>query len=367
MKVKAFILIFVLLILFSCSSVFSFISLYYKFNIGVLIFAATCLMASFVFLYLDILIAGDKYRKSYYISCNHIYYLNDTNLFSNIRLLKKCKVIRHKNYLRNKLKDIFYKEYLNLDYNIKFKVYELKDDFQLIVIYNSFFRKTGIYFDYSDNLKNSELLTLKIGISEFNEHNYLEKYTSDNQKSIICIYKNNNIYLIQEYHYCIYYSESIKTVFKNMLPHWMHNRDEYFITADTLDEAKEKAIYNMNYVNNSFSYTGQKMKYFVLPKNLTGTCYHEFQTGKYKNLHFDKTSIYLPERIMDEYKFGEFLSRVVPKYNYFGPSIVTKDVWEKILTESEKEDDTIQEIIEEMRVWGNNSIDLYGCFTILGV
>lgn len=70
---------------------------------------------------------------------------------------------------------------------------------------------------------------------------------------------------------------------------------------------------------------------------------------------------------MEETKLDEFLLNYIPIYDYFGPSIVTKEIWNKLLEESKKESRIIQDLIIELTTWVEQCFLQYDCFTILGI
>jgi hypothetical protein len=167
-------------------------------------------------------------------------------------------------------------------------------------------------------------LLIKTGIPEFEVDNGIAKYVSDNKKHMIAISLINNDYVSREYVCGIEYSYSIKNVFTRMIPHWYTNRDQVSWIFDSLEEAKEKAVESLKYINKSFTLNGVKMNYFVLPNERKGTAYHEFQTGNKSNLFWDQPSLLLSEDMMEETKLGEFFTKIIPNYNYYGAKLYKK-------------------------------------------
>lgn len=129
----------------------------------------------------------------------------------------------------------------------------------------------------------------------------------------------------------------------------------------------KKKRMNIDKVTNSKIMNEIKVKCFIFEKDRVGTAYHEFQMGNKKNLFWDKDSILLKEELMEETKPGNFFNKYIPNYNYFGPSIVTKDTWCKLLAESKNESWIIENLIIELTPWVKNCFLEYDCFTILGI
>lgn len=237
--------------------------------------------------------------------------------------------------------------------------------------------KKGQYMDIGDIIRfgnyewkvldiqgNKALIITKEIIDQMPYHNKHEAVTWET--SSLRDYLNND-YVSREYICGIEYSYSIKNVFTRMIPHWYTNRDQLSWVFDSLEEAKEKAVKSLSYINKSFTLNGVKMSYFVLPNERKGTAYHEFQTGNKSNLFWNQTSLLLSEDMMEETKLGEFFAKIIPNYNYYGETIINKELWSKILQEVESETNVVIDIIIEMKSWADNSINLYGCFTIKGI
>ena len=123
-----------------------------------------------------------------------------------------------------------------------------------------------------------------------------------------------------------------------------------------------------NIKNYEFDYLdGSVGHYFIWAKYRMGTFYHEFQFGNYPDIYWDDKSILLSDDVMEKSKIYELFERIIPNYDYYGNSLVTKEIWELIKIESRKESNVIQEIIDELSPWAERSISSHGCFTIKGI
>ncbi|TRX99648.1 hypothetical protein [Acholeplasma laidlawii] len=364
MKVKKFLISFSFTILFGVLSIGSLI-LYIFGKSNYDLFQTIITGISSIF-FMVLTIKGNYY-DSYYIAYNQKYFLNDINIFEDSITIKEKKIIRYKKFLKDKVTKSTYSLVYNKTLDLHFIVYELKNNFQLITIKNTGFTHTGLYFDETDRLLNTDVLIEKIGIKQLEGVNYIKKYTSNDEKSILFIHKDDNSFRVTEYTYSINFALKILDVYKEMLPHWYKEYNQAYFNFDNYHEAEIFAVRRLNSINEEYTLNGKPLQYFVLPRQKIGTEYHEFQTGDKKDVYWDKTSILLHEDIMEKHKMGEFFSRVIPNYDYFGKSLVNETTWNTILNQVIYENEMVKVIIDELRLWAEESIYESGCFTILGI
>lgn len=320
-------------------------------------------------------------RYNYRVSYNHTYYINGKNLFENAELIREKKIFRTNKALKGKLKENTVKTYKNADMNLRFKAYELKDDFQVIALDNKDLQKNGNRINFADVETNTDLLIEKIGIADFNGEYRInnpyyndkikgdygeERHYTENKKTLITINKADGIYFTRQYEYAVEYYSALKTVFENSLPHWIMNRDGFCFSFETIGEARKKVVAEINRLN-ALTPEKRNFRYFITEKQRNGTFYHEFQTGDRKKVFWDKTSLLLSDAVMDESRFGAFLDKNIPDYDYYGSTKINKEAWIKLVKESENESETIRDIMTELTPWAKRSIAMYGCFTIIGI
>lgn len=329
-----------------------------------------------------IVMSGYNFKRyNYRVSCNHTYYLEGKNLFENAELIREKKIRFVNKALKGKLKENTVKTYKNADLNLRFKAYELKDDFQVIALDNKDFQKNGNRITFADTETNTDLLIEKIGIADFNGEYRInnpyynekikgdygeERHYTENKKTLITINKADGIYFTRQYEYSVEYYSALKTVFENTLPHWIINPDGFCFSFKTVGEARKKVVAKINRLN-ALTPEKRSFRYFITEKQRNGTFYHEFQTGDRKKVFWDKTSLLLSDAVMDESRFGAFLDKNIPDYDYYGSTKVNKETWIKLVKESENESETIRDIIAELTPWAKRSIAMYGCFTIIGI
>src|SRR5690554_640268 len=364
MKVKKFLIAFSFTIIFAVLSILSLISYIFSHSFYDLFSAIMTAVVSIFFMVLTII---DNYYNSYYIAYNQKYFLNGANIFEDSIIIKEKRIIRYKKFLKDKITKSTYRLVYNKTLDLHFIVYELKSNFQLITIKNSSFRHSGLYFDEKDRLLNTDVLIEKVGITPLKDVTHIKKYTSNNDKSILLIHKEENSFIVTEYTYSINFTLKIRDVYKEMLPHWYKEYNQAYFYFDNYHEAEIFAVRRLNAINEVYTLNGKPLQYFVLPRQKLGTAYHEFQTGDKKDVYWDKTSILLHEDIMEKHKIGEFFARVIPNYAYFGKSLVDETTWNTILNQVVYENEMVKVIIDELRLWAEESIYEFGCFTILGI
>ncbi len=113
------------------------------------------------------------------------------------------------------------------------------------------------------------------------------------------------------------------------------------------------------------------MKYFVFVDNVNNSWHYEWQKGKWDEKSFwKKDSIYLDDNVMWQNDgFEESLIKACPKFDPFGETEITEEIWNEIGKLVYKRDDISIEIYEEANKWLKDEevFKKYGCFTILGI
>ena len=90
------------------------------------------------------------------------------------------------------------------------------------------------------------------------------------------------------------------------------------------------------------------MKYFCTVSEQKGTCYHEWQRGRWdEETHWKEDSLLLHDDILVELNIGEFLAKMIPDYTDYGEFEVDVCQWEQIYNEANLIGGEIKEVIEE--------------------
>ena len=111
------------------------------------------------------------------------------------------------------------------------------------------------------------------------------------------------------------------------------------------------------------------MKYFLIEeerKKTGGTCYFEFQKGKFRNKFWQKNSLCLHADTFDALVLYQLFSDVIDKFCYYSENEVNKEQWKKIILKS-KENEQWKNVIEELTPWVEECFAEYNCFTICGI
>ena len=110
------------------------------------------------------------------------------------------------------------------------------------------------------------------------------------------------------------------------------------------------------------------MKYFRTNSELNGTCYHEFQKGKWDGVTFWKNdSLYLYDDILYDLKIVELLLSVIPAYDEFGETEINELQWNEICNTAASIGSELKAVIDEADVWARETFKTYRIFTILGI
>ncbi len=111
------------------------------------------------------------------------------------------------------------------------------------------------------------------------------------------------------------------------------------------------------------------MKYFLdeVQRKITGgTCYFEFQKGKFRNKFWLKDSLCLHADIFDSLMLYELFSDSIENFCYYALNEVNEEEWQNLIAKS-KENNQWNSVIEELRPWVEECFTKYKCFTICGI
>ena len=111
------------------------------------------------------------------------------------------------------------------------------------------------------------------------------------------------------------------------------------------------------------------MKYFLNEaqrKTTGGTCYFEFQKGKFRNKFWLNDSVYLHADTFDALMLYELFSDSIENFYDYSPTEVSKGQWETLVVKS-KENEYWTDIIEELTPWVEECFTKHMCFTICGI
>ena len=101
-------------------------------------------------------------------------------------------------------------------------------------------------------------------------------------------------------------------------------------------------------------------------KESGGTCYFEFQKGKFKNKFWKKDSICLYADVFDKLDLYQLLADSLGEFDYYGVNVVSQDQWRKIIEKS-TENEQWKMIIEELKPWVEECFIKHKHFTVCGI
>ncbi len=110
------------------------------------------------------------------------------------------------------------------------------------------------------------------------------------------------------------------------------------------------------------------MKYFCKDNERVGTCYHEFQKGKFNGTDFWKAdSICIHDDIHCRIKLGELIKSVVSEYSPTDETGINREQWQMICQKANQSGNELAEVIAEADIWVQKVYDEYDIFTMIGV
>lgn len=110
------------------------------------------------------------------------------------------------------------------------------------------------------------------------------------------------------------------------------------------------------------------MKYFCTEKERKGTCYHEFQKGRWDGKTFWKEdSLLLDDDIHWQLGLGKLFKELLPHYDAYAETEVSRRQWDAIIQRARESGGELQIAIEEADTWIRKELGAEECFTILGM
>lgn len=110
------------------------------------------------------------------------------------------------------------------------------------------------------------------------------------------------------------------------------------------------------------------MKYFCTENERVGTCYHEFQKGKFTQLNFwREDSLLISDENFCDMEFEELIMSVIKEYDYFGETEVNQVQWNMIFDNAIRKGGQLKDAVLEAKPWIDEAFREYEVFTILGM
>ncbi len=109
------------------------------------------------------------------------------------------------------------------------------------------------------------------------------------------------------------------------------------------------------------------MKYCCTNNQRTGSCYFEFQKGKFADKYWLANSLYLSADIFDSLNLYQVFASVVPEFDYYGITEIDKEKWAQIKQITEKSGGVVKDVITEIDLWVSRFLLTEIVFTVLGI
>jgi hypothetical protein len=111
------------------------------------------------------------------------------------------------------------------------------------------------------------------------------------------------------------------------------------------------------------------MRYFCHNGERSGTVYHEFFKGEWKDGDgfWNDGSICLHDDLFSGSGLEHILKETLSDYDGYGETLVYPEDWAEVCRLAAKQGGTVQEITDEAKLWTDDAFEECGCFTILGI
>ena len=108
------------------------------------------------------------------------------------------------------------------------------------------------------------------------------------------------------------------------------------------------------------------MRYFIPASERQGSCYFEFQPGRWRGRCWLPGSILLADERWEALRLTELFGGVLPEFDYFGVTPVSPGQWERIAARS-RDDADWRAVIDEAAPWAEASFARHCVISILGL
>ena len=109
------------------------------------------------------------------------------------------------------------------------------------------------------------------------------------------------------------------------------------------------------------------MKYCCTELERKGTCYHEFQKGKFNDSFWEKDSLLIHDDIFYILNLADLFYSVVPSYDESGETEITLNQWSEICLRASEIGGEVKVAIKEVDSWVKTIFEAYDVFTIICV
>lgn len=109
------------------------------------------------------------------------------------------------------------------------------------------------------------------------------------------------------------------------------------------------------------------MKYCCTNVQRVGSCYFEFQKGKFADKHWITTSLYLSADIFDDLNLFQIFSEAIPDFDYYGITQIDKEKWEQLKLIVNRVGGIVKDVVTEIDLWAISVYPTESVITVLGI
>lgn len=96
----------------------------------------------------------------------------------------------------------------------------------------------------------------------------------------------------------------------------------------------------------------------------SGTCYFEFQRGRFQGVYWKDTSIYLDADDFDRLQLYKIFP---PEFQYYGETVITASQWRQVCLNAQAIGGEAEMLLKELEPWAQECFQMEPVFTILGI
>lgn len=109
------------------------------------------------------------------------------------------------------------------------------------------------------------------------------------------------------------------------------------------------------------------MEYCCFNNQRTGTCYFEYQKGKFEDNFWLDSSIYLHADLFDKLNLYQIFVKAVPEFAYYGITEIDREKWNLLIVTANQIGGSIKCVFHEIDSWVNLFSPTENVITILGI
>lgn len=109
------------------------------------------------------------------------------------------------------------------------------------------------------------------------------------------------------------------------------------------------------------------MKYCCTNSARQGSCYFEFQKGRFLGEFWQDDSLYLSDDIFEALGLYHVFVEILPFFDHYGINEITKEQWRHLTRAAGKRGGAVKEAVEEIDCWFQSDLGDVTVLTVLGI